>query len=546
MAPEVAALRCAEALLRSLYQKGMQEVIISPGSRSAPLVLAASALGLRTHVILDERSAAFFGLGAAERSGRPVGVICTSGTAAVNHGPAVVEADARGIRLVAITADRPPDLHGIGANQTIQQTSLHSRWATSIELPVAGSETSAEWTEAGHRIATRGPTHINAPFAEPFIPTGMMPIEPVDLSSPRVETSGGQTVADEPAAMPEINEMLDALGPDPETLLSIGPGAHPEDVSAMLRFAERAGLPVLASAIGGARRPGTLGAMVFDEAFVEPFDLVLHVGGAHTTRGVLRHLEAAAGMITWDERGRIQDPSARLRPSVTVRGRFEPGILDAVRPRGSRLPWLVQLEQIAQRVLSESESQLSEPMVARLSARGLDDHWLMVGNSTPVRDLERCIEPHQGRVTSNRGASGIDGVVSTICGSAAHGPVRGLVGDLSVLHDASGLLWLAPQSSATLAVLDNGGGGIFDLLPSAGLPEHERFFRTPHQGRLDRLLQASGAEVVTITTTQELVSAWSLPQGPSMRVLHVKIDRDDGLRRREELVTEIRRAFAAI
>jgi 2-succinyl-5-enolpyruvyl-6-hydroxy-3-cyclohexene-1-carboxylate synthase len=545
MDPREAAFRCAEGLLRGLHEVGMREVVISPGSRSTPLVLAAVALGFETHVILDERSAAFFALGAAHRSGRPVGVVCTSGTAAVNHGPAVVEADARGIPIVLLTADRPADLVGIGANQTIVQSRLHGSWAKALELPVGSASSLPRWRQVASEISLEGPTHVNAPFAEPFIPENPLVVEPIAIETPSarggVEPEG--TEAPGPGTE-QLGSFLKALPTEPETLLSIGPGAHPEDVARIGALAERTGLPILASALSGARIPGTIGAMVFDEADLTPFDLVLHVGAAHTTRGVLRRMEAAGAMVTWDRRGRIHDPASRLRPSLTLTGAFDSEIPAVSRLVSKQSDRLGSLEARCQEVLSESESQLSEPMIARLCGKDLRHSMLFVGNSTPARDLERTMEPAEVSVTSNRGVSGIDGLISTICGSAIHGHVRGLLGDLSVLHDASGLMWLAPQSDATIVVVDNGGGGIFDLLPSAKRPEHERFFRTPHEGRLDRLLAASGAAVERLSTAEELSAAISVERTDGMRLLHVNIDRDHGLKAREMLVRRIREALA--
>lgn len=541
-----AAFACAEALLRALRAGGLRGVVISPGSRSTPLAIAASRLGMVEEVILDERSAAFFALGRADRLRAPVAAVCTSGTAGVNHAPAVVEASLRGIPLVVITADRPPELHGIGANQTIEHEMLHAGFAELVALPVAELGVVEAWAAAGMKAsAERGPTHLNAPFREPFIPVG-------NFSVPEPEAAG--TWDGDPARSCE-------LAPEPpETslpshspvrgLISLGPGCERDDIAAARSLARERGWPILASVLSGSRTEGTIGAMTIDEQpELAELDIAIHLGRSHTTRGVNEYLARARRMVTIDRAGRTFDPGRASRPSaVTLTGAFdpEPFAALAVDP-----VWREQLDRSEAAVESvrqrwQFQRPLCEPTIARIVASCLrEDEILFVGNSTPVRDLEGMVGSVGRRVTANRGASGIDGLVSTLAGLASGGPATGLLGDLSVLHDASGLLWLAPLVAAKLVVVDNGGGGIFDMLGSRDLPEHQALFRTPHQGRLGRLLVASGANLETVEDREGIEAALASARGePPMRVIIVKVDPEREPTLRAQLRSEVRAAIS--
>lgn len=548
----IEALSCAGALLDALRTGGLAGVVVSPGSRSTPLAIAASRMGLVDQVIVDERSAAFFALGRAGALGAPVALVCTSGTAAANYSPAIIEASQRRIPLVVLSADRPAELHGVGANQVIDQTSLfegflRGRWL----LPAADHASIEAWRQAGRdaiAVATSGPlgpVHANVPFREPFIPTADLEWSPESATTtPDARAVGGVTPeADWPSILAHI--------PTPTRgVLSLGPCVSAEDAERACAMAASLGWPVVASVLSGARRPGTIGAMAIDESPLDALrpDLVVHLGMSPTTRGVLELEASASAFVSFDPDGWTFDPARGSRESGwTVTGAFDAAPFEALSAPTDWAAHFVVAEAAVQTLLNAelADGPLTEPAVARLLASLDLGTSLFVGNSTPIRDAERASGPTSRRVFANRGASGIDGLVSTLAGYATAGAVTGLLGDLSVLHDASGLLALASSSDATLVVIDNDGGGIFDLVASRDLPEHESLFATPHRGRLEAALNASDAivsEARTVAALREQLSTRHV--GAPMRIIRVPIDRTEAVEFRADLRSRVRAVLA--
>jgi len=548
------ALGCMRAFVGALADGGMTDACISPGSRSTPLVLALDREPrIRVHVHLDERSAGYVALGLAASSGRPVAAACTSGTAAVNLHPAVVEARQGGVPLLLLTADRPPELRGTGSNQTIDQVDLYGRYARLfVEAPVASLER-GPWRALAARAldAARGgpgdpaaPVHLNLPFAEPLVPAGE-PVEVATDDGPRAQ------------AGPSIESLCAADARAVAARLAatergvIVAGWMRDDPDAVLELAGAAGWPLVAEPASNARRPGALTAPQF---VVEgrSADLVLLLGGLPTTRATQALVADAGSVITISPFDRVPMPGwsvdRHVRTDIAAVARAIARLAGDAPATAWTTGW-TEADARARAIIDALLDAWDEPFEGRV-ARDIADgvpagSTLFVGNSTPVRDLDLFMRPREGlRVLANRGASGIDGTVSTALGIAASGAqTYALLGDLAVLHDASGLLWAAGRGlDATIVVVNNHGGGIFDLLPSATLPEHEALFVTPHGIDLEALARAAGATYARVDRAQDLLGA--LEPGPGVRIIEVPIDRARAVAMRAQVRDTVARALA--
>ncbi|MFL6188112.1 MAG: 2-succinyl-5-enolpyruvyl-6-hydroxy-3-cyclohexene-1-carboxylic-acid synthase [Actinomycetes bacterium] len=588
-----AGRRFALTLVDELARAGVTDACLAPGSRSAPLALAlAEHPGIAVHVHLDERSAAFFALGAAKRSGRPVVVLCTSGTAAANFHPAVLEADHARTALLVLTADRPPELRGTGANQATDQLKLYGpavRWFCEVGVPsddpAAGrywrSLASRAWAEATGPPA--GPVHLNLAFTDPLVPLDPSlpaagdwarpagdPIPGRDLrlpGEPAEGRPGGAPWTAAPsgvrAAAPEdVAALADAVRASPRGLLVAGWGAD-LDPAAVDAFVAASGWPVLADPLSGARR-GPAAISTYDGLLRAPRfaagrrpDLVVRVGGAPTSKALTAWLDPSVRQVLVDPAAGWLDPgrSASLRltadPSVLLAATA--ALLEARGPGPAPGPWLqewLEAERLAREAIDGLLEEWTEPFEGRV-ARDMvawmpDGGTLVVGSSMPVRDVDAFARPRDGlRLVANRGLSGIDGFVATALGVAAAGdePVAALCGDLTLLHDASSLLGAAGRPrGAVLAVCDNDGGGIFSFLPQARLPAElfEPLFGTPHGLDLAALATAARVPWRVVEKAADLVPALdaALAGGGTQLVL-VRGDRAANLARHRALTEAV-------
>ncbi|HUK69648.1 MAG TPA: 2-succinyl-5-enolpyruvyl-6-hydroxy-3-cyclohexene-1-carboxylic-acid synthase [Streptosporangiaceae bacterium] len=667
-------------IVDELIRCGLREAVVTPGSRSAPLAMAifdrsgqpgdGGRPRLRLHVRIDERSAGYLGLGLAKASGVPPVIVCTSGTAAANFHPAVVEADEAFVPLIVLTADRPPELRGNGANQAIDQVKLYGaavRWFCEAGTPDTRPGMAAYWRSlacdawahaTGAVGGLPGPVHVNVPLAEPLVPDDDpgWP-EPLDgrkngaawtrfasRSVPPASGSGAHPLGG-PGAYPAPQADLPDVA---RGVLICGDGTP--DPDGLVAAAQRAGWPVLAEPSSGARNgPGALAAYPYllatpEFVAVHQPDVVVTAGRPGLSREVTAfvreaavHIVIAQGPGRWADGARTAslvlqagDPAAGLPGGMaagpaggttsaadgTAAGRAGgadgpaggvdgpaggaggPGagvdgpaggadgpaggadgpaaVARALRcggrPRDAAwlASWLradAAARDAADAVLDEmlegdagrSRGGLSEPRLARDLAAALPDGALLwAASSMPIRDLDQHMTPRAGlRVLASRGASGIDGLVSAAMGAAlAHqraggGPAVALLGDLSFVHDHSGLVLGPdePRPDLAIVVVNNDGGGIFSLLEQATFHEpFERVFGTPHRTDL-----AAAAAAVRVPY-QRLERPGDLPDmlaacasAGGIRLIEVRTDRASGavLRDRLRSVTTLAVASAS-
>lgn len=509
---------------------GVRSAVVSPGSRSAALSIAADVAGLDITVQLDERVAGFHALGEAKVTGLPSVLICTSGTAGANYLPAVIEANHAGLPLIVCTADRAPELRHWGAGQTIDQLHLygnHVRWfhevpvASEVDQRLAGALALRAATTAVH---DRGPVHLNWPLREPLEPDGAL-VAPPTVQRPL------RSVQPRPPST-----ALRELAADHERgLIVVGPAELRRSTALEIAgFAHRWGWPIIADPASGFRAAAsadeavviTTAELLFaSKPFVEGLDAceaIVRVGNSPTSKAFRLWLESAdLNIVTLVDPGTDwSDPTGSV--SSVVPGPLEGAF--AAEPTGPRSSdWLrhwATAESIALHavddfvVSSESELSVARGLIDQVVASG-QSAAVMVSNSMPIRDLDLTMPVVDAPLTiyANRGANGIDGVVATATGIAATSghATYVVIGDVATVHDLGGLAAAARLgiNNLTVIVIDNDGGGIFSFLPVAQAIDESRFsklFTTPHGTDLAAIASALGYDV-SICTAADFVVA---------------------------------------
>ncbi|PSL00117.1 2-succinyl-5-enolpyruvyl-6-hydroxy-3-cyclohexene-1-carboxylate synthase [Murinocardiopsis flavida] len=537
----------ARVLVDELARCGLAEAVVAPGSRSTPLALAlVEHPAIRVHVRIDERSAGFLALGLARGSRRAVALVCTSGTAAANLHPAVMEADQSGVPLLVLTADRPPELRGTGANQTVDQIQLFGsavRMFSEVGVadPVAGMV--AYWRSLACRAWAcsggdhPGPVQLNLAFRDPLVPD---PDGADDWPEPLTGRDDGAAWFTVP---PRRAEAAPFVLPDVERgVIVCGDGDY--DPVEYLALSAATGWPLLAEPTSNARRAEAVSgyrqllAVPEFAAEHEP-DLLVSVGRPGLSRQLLGYLRRARRHIAVGDPRHFADP-VRTATDV-VHAVAAPHGAEPVTPWSRSWARADAAARTAVDALLDAEEALSEPRLARdLAAQLPVGSLLFAGSSMPIRDLDAVMSPRCGaRIIGNRGASGIDGTVSTAIGAAlAHqrdGGAGGfaLLGDLAMLHDQNGLVIGPgePRPDLGLLVVNNDGGGIFSGLEQAGHPEFERVFGTPHGVTAERVAAMADLPYTRLEWATDLPKALL---GEGLRLIEVRTDRTDAtaLRRR--------------
>jgi 2-succinyl-5-enolpyruvyl-6-hydroxy-3-cyclohexene-1-carboxylate synthase len=547
-----------QALVDELVRCGMTHAVTSPGSRNAPLIFAlAETEGVEAISVLDERSAGFLALGMAKSTGRPVAVTCTSGTAAANLLPAVVEAHEARVPLIVLTADRPPELRDTGAGQAIDQIKLYgsaAKWFVEVGSHEPGRDTAVHHRALGCRaFATAmggrpGPVHLNFPLREPLSPApgdldaadwaGRADGRPwVEFAEPRASAASGLT----------------ALA-HPRGVIVCGPGAGPvaQPVTAL---AAATGWPVLAEPTSGLRCGGHdrsnvvahYDVLLRDEEWSAAHvpEIAVRVGDTPTSKPLRAWLARTEQLVidphaTWHEPTRAAQSIVAADPALTCAELAES--LSVERDPGWLEDWRAAEDLVAPALAAVPDP--FEPKVwAALAGALPEGATAWISSSMPIRDVESFF-PSVGthiRFLANRGANGIDGVVSSAAGAALACDDRRawlLTGELALLHDVGGLL-AATRAGARLTVVcaNNGGGGIFDFLP---LAEHgagatfEEHVITPSGVDLRVLAELAGIEHRTASTPEEVCAAAADPG-----LVEVRTDRAESVRLHRELYARV-------
>src|SRR5215218_8487912 len=489
----------ASAFAEELARSGLRLAVISPGSRSTPLALALwRQPEIEVKVIVDERSAGFFGLGAAQASGEPVALLCTSGTALVNYHPAVVEADESGIPLVVLSADRPPELRGIGAGQTIDQIKSFGssvRWFCEVGTHAADDSGLLHYRSVACRAMARargetrpGSVHLNLPWREPLAPVpvegAVTATDPLALEGRNGRPLTAVTHIDlEPSAF-LLDEVAGHIGNAISGVIVAGRQLDPELRQPLAHLARVAGFPILADPTSQLR------CGPHDRShLVAGYDLLLRFGAMPTSKPLRAWIEASdADQIVIDPYGGWNEPTNRaaaiLRADPTELASGWAARVEGLEGRERPLPdrW-TEAERAAQAALGEAfaEAEISEPALHRaLGAAHRDGDLVYTSSSMPIRDQEAFLAAGDVDVLflSNRGANGIDGLVSSGIGAAqASGrPTTIVTGDLGLLHDVGGLAALREvETPVRIVVIDNDGGGIFHFLPQESALDRVEF-----------------------------------------------------------------------
>jgi 2-succinyl-5-enolpyruvyl-6-hydroxy-3-cyclohexene-1-carboxylate synthase len=555
----------SSVLVETLARLGVRQVVTSPGSRSAPLTFAfARHPQIEAIPVLDERSAAFFALGLAKQQHRPVVLVCTSGTAAANYLPAIVEAHESGVPLLVLTADRPPELRDCASGQTIDQQKLYGGYVQfyhELAVPEVTIELLRYLRQTVAHACQRtlqpepGPVHLNCPFRDPLVPTEdrtaatavgqvdetffshLAPVAAVYDRRPSVDLS----------AVIDRRYRKGIIVAGPEAVADPKPYAD-----AVQRLATALGWPVLADALSPVRSfplAGVVRVSAYDGVLRSPKrakglqpEMVICLGGWPTSKVLRGWLDRSGAEIL------LVAPTARNRDALHGRTRWVPAsIADTgetpVLPATAGKPGKIdpsyaaawqRAEAAARHTLDDAlaaVTDLVEPKAAWLLAQHLPEATpLFVASSMPVRDLE-YFWPATGRshqVFFNRGANGIDGTLSAALGVAHGGPPAVLLtGDLALLHDTNGFL-LTPKfrGSLTIVLINNGGGGIFEHLPVAQFdPPFEEYFATPQSVDFAKLCAAYHVRHTRVTDWAQFTAAISRLPARGLRVLEIRTDR---------------------
>ena len=584
------------AFIDEIARGGVEHVCVAPGSRSTPLVMACAREDrIQTWVHQDERCAGFFALGLGKTTRRrPVAVVTTSGTATANLFPAVIEASQAGVPLLVLTADRPPGLRGTDANQTIDQSGLYGSF---VRESLDAGEPTADDLRSVRALACEavaatlgmdsGPVHVNLPFDKPLEPAeltveraaSLREADPVGLDGhadgtpmvPAVERGEAGSVED------EVRAVAVALAGGSRGLIVVGPVADPGAVGpAVGDLARATGFPVLGDPLSGARFSEHCvehGVAAYDLFLQSPLppdqtlkpDIVIRVGGAPVSASLLAFLGELTDVLQvrvtsghcWKDHLGVASLQVRAEEAPFIRA-----VTNTLRSPGAPPSWSERwrgIDQAARQAVCDFRtSEAGEPCEGDVLAAVVEGvpegTTLFVSNSMPVRDLDAFGGGGKPlHVYGNRGASGIDGIVSTVAGIAVASdgrlPIVAVVGDVAFYHDMNGLLAVAKHRlDIVFVVINNDGGGIFHMLPIRHHePEFSRYFATPHGLDFRHVAELYGISYRRVDHPNDAVEALvDVLSGTGPRILEVRSDRDQNRHGREAVVEAVRRAVGAL
>ncbi|MBX0316665.1 2-succinyl-5-enolpyruvyl-6-hydroxy-3-cyclohexene-1-carboxylic-acid synthase [Planococcus glaciei] len=538
------------AFTHSLMHLGITDVVISPGSRSTPLAYACMKQeGLTVYRQIDERSAAYFALGMAKASGNPVMLLCTSGTAAANYFPAIVEAYYARVPLLVVTADRPHELREVGAPQAINQINLfgsHVKWATDLPMPEDNNLLEFLARHLHRSVATaktepKGPVHLNVPFREPLR---------IDFDQPFESRGEMMHFTGEFKLNQETETFLQGLLQEEQGLLVVGEMTAPMPQE-FWQFVANLQWPVLADPLSNLRanvKPehqhliiDSYDAILKSEAFKAAMapEVVIRIGPQPVSKPLTLFLAAVKPKtyVVFDESAMMRDAQSVVTHHIQSAARGLWQLPVKTRENNAyTAKWQQASELYWQLMEQHCEKELDEGVLAKLLFDELDECHLVVSSSMPIRDLDTYFQTTDRDVVvyANRGANGIDGVVSTAFGvqAAAKRPTYLLIGDLSFLHDMNGLIASKMQETdLTIVVMNNDGGGIFSYLPQS---EEERYFEdlfgTPTGMNFEDAARMYDTEYASVMTKEELVQALRTPKQKAIKIIEVFTDRQQNVK----------------
>jgi 2-succinyl-5-enolpyruvyl-6-hydroxy-3-cyclohexene-1-carboxylate synthase len=554
-----AVQRYVESFVNGLHEGGVRNAVICPGSRSTLLAVTLSRKeGIRVWVLYDERSSGFFALGMAKSSSAPVALVSTSGTAASNFLPAIVEAKLSRVPLVVVTADRPPELRDFGAPQTIDQIRIygsHVKWfqdmPTAADLPSLLRYSLLVGARASYiaQSSPAGPVHVNFPFREPLLPEN--PLETQDKEVEHVSVTRFKGVP----AKDDVESAVREIRDNSRGIIVVGPGENGELCDGLSGLAKSLGWPILADSLSNLRHDEPPYGLVRSYEFLlrnKAFrasnspEWVIRLGGVPTSKELNTFCEGARTIIL-DDGGEWRDPSLSLSRMIygdlkTSVSLISDTLKDFARPPDWLDVWLDRDSRALERTDSFMEN-IHEPFEGKLFHQlsmilnQFSPLTVIVGNSMPVRDLDAFfLKGAKGvHLVGNKGANGIDGLVSTAMGIAAmEGNVLLILGDVSFYHDMNGLLASRLHNlNATIVVVNNGGAGIFSFLPQHSLPSKlfESLFGEPHDLDFSGVKTIYGGEFHRVASWRAFGEALlaSLPAKGLKIIEFLALDRESNL-----------------
>jgi 2-succinyl-5-enolpyruvyl-6-hydroxy-3-cyclohexene-1-carboxylate synthase len=539
-------------LVAGLSDAGVELAFISPGSRNAPLTLAfALSEGIEDFSIRDERSAGFLALGAARASGVPAVVVCTSGSAAAHYLPAIAEADQTSTPMIVVTADRPVELRGTFAPQTMDQTHLYG---SHVKATFEIGSPSTDWRETAHAIVDTslggiaGPVHVNVPLAEPLVP------DAVPDAASAVSKGAAERAAHHTVGMPDLAEELAGK----RVLIVAGGSCDASFPGLLAAYAGSLSAPVIAGPQSRSDHPTTIRSadMLARTGHLDAIqpEVILRLGGLPTSKSVWNWLETCGVPQILVGRSRLADPlgSATLLvdASQTDFVSRAPGFMaDA----GFLDDWQEADRFVANVVDTALDSGiLTEPAVARaVTAVAPPGSVVFVGSSMPIRDVDTFgMTRSDVRIIANRGVNGIDGSISTALGISMAGvPTTALIGDVAAIHDVTALSEISRLGAQLrVVVINNDGGGIFSFLPQrrSGIISddvYEKHWGTPHGLSLAAIAGSMGLAVRQIDAMDDFTKAVGSPIRPEL--IEVATDRDENVDAHRAISAAVRQALDA-
>ncbi|WP_449622648.1 2-succinyl-5-enolpyruvyl-6-hydroxy-3-cyclohexene-1-carboxylic-acid synthase [Robertmurraya sp. Marseille-Q9965] len=555
------------AFVAELVQTGITEVVVSPGSRSTPMAMVmAEHPDLNVHINVDERSAAFFALGMAKASGKPVALLCTSGTAAANYYPAIVEAYYSRVPLVVLTADRPHELRDVGAPQAIDQIHLygkHVKWFVEMPIPEKSDEMEryvrsvCARAAATAQAAPAGPVHLNFPFREPLVPN----LEKEDLFTPKTRETGYVAIEQGVPTLQstQIEKIGEQLKRHQKGIIVCGSLEEDGFVEAVVELSDCLQFPIIADPLSQLRSGKHDGTNIIDtydtflrneeaKSALKP-EVIIRFGAMPISKALTIFMKENQDAEQWiiDGGAGWRDPALLSTSMIYCNEKSFCEAISAQEGERSDNDYLVKWREInaftKENLMKIREtSELSEGRLFHLLSDMLPEGaTLFVGNSMPIRDVDSFFHFNEKsiKIMANRGANGIDGTISTALGaSTVLQPLYLVVGDLTFFHDLNGLMAAKLYDlNIKIIVINNNGGGIFSFLPQSNHPKNfEKLFGTPLDLNFEHAVHMYNGTYDLITDWNHFTSSFVRNlENDGLSVMEITTNRDTNLKEHRDL-----------